>query len=39
MQKQLTPQLRFPEFTDPWEKKKLGEVLSIGSGRDYKHLR
>lgn len=32
------PQLRFPEFEGEWEKKKLGEVLTIGSGRDYKHL-
>ena len=34
----MTPQLRFPEFTDDWQVKKLGDVLSIGSGRDYKHL-
>lgn len=32
------PLLRFPEFQGEWEKKKLGEVLTIGSGRDYKHL-
>lgn len=32
------PLLRFPEFNGEWEKKKLGEVLTIGSGRDYKHL-
>lgn len=32
------PQLRFPEFEGEWERKKLGEVLTIGSGRDYKHL-
>ena len=32
------PALRFPEFKGDWEKKKLGEVLTIGSGRDYKHL-
>lgn|GEM_PF-1571093 len=32
------PQLRFPEFTDEWQAKKLGDILSIGSGRDYKHL-
>lgn len=35
----MTPQLRFPEFTDEWQVKKLGDVLSIGSGRDYKHLK
>ncbi len=33
-----TPQLRFPEFSGSWEKKKLGGVLTIGSGKDYKHL-
>lgn len=32
------PTLRFPEFTGEWEEKRLGEVLKIGSGRDYKHL-
>jgi len=36
------PQLRFKQkdgsdYPD-WEEKKLGEVLTIGSGRDYKHL-
>lgn len=35
----MTPKLRFPEFTDEWQVKKLGDVLSIGSGRDYKHLK
>jgi type I restriction enzyme S subunit len=33
-----TPQLRFPEFSDEWKAKKIGDVLTIGSGRDYKHL-
>ncbi|MCH8535889.1 MAG: restriction endonuclease subunit S [Flavobacteriaceae bacterium] len=32
------PKLRFPEFKGEWKKKKLGEVLKIGSGKDYKHL-
>jgi len=32
------PQLRFPEFSDAWEEKNVGDVLTIGSGRDYKHL-
>ena len=34
------PQLRFPEFKDEhvWEEKLLNKVLTIGSGRDYKHL-
>ncbi len=32
------PELRFPQFTDGWQIKKLGDMLEIGSGRDYKHL-
>lgn len=32
------PRLRFPEFTDEWQPKKLGDLLTVGSGRDYKHL-
>lgn len=36
--KALVPQLRFPGFKGEWEKKKIGSVLIIGSGRDYKHL-
>lgn len=35
----IKPQLRFPEFTDEWQLKKLGDILEIGSGRDYKHLK
>lgn len=34
----LIPKLRFPEFKDEWEDKQLGEILTIGSGKDYKHL-
>ena len=34
----LTPKLRFPEFSEEWEEKSIGKVLTIGSGRDYKHL-
>lgn len=30
--------MRFPGFEGEWEVKKIGDVLSIGSGRDYKHL-
>lgn len=42
MQKLFTQKLRFKDdngndFPD-WEGKKLGDVLTIGSGRDYKHL-
>lgn len=32
------PKLRFPEFKGEWEKKKLGDILKIGNGKDYKHL-
>lgn len=32
------PRLRFPEFTDPWEQRKLGTVVDVCSGKDYKHL-
>lgn len=36
----LVPKLRFPEFwyADGWERRKLGQLLTIGNGRDYKHL-
>ena len=34
----VQPKLRFPEFKGDWNKKLIKEVLSIGSGRDYKHL-
>lgn len=32
------PARRFPEFNDKWKNFPIGEVLKIGSGRDYKHL-
>ena len=32
------PPLRFPEFNGEWVEKKLGSILKIGSGKDYKHL-
>lgn len=32
------PALRFPEFTEEWNEYAIGKVLSIGNGRDYKHL-
>lgn len=35
----ITPALRFSEFAEEWQSKKLGNVLSVGSGRDYKHLK
>lgn len=32
------PELRFADFIDEWEQRKLGEVTDVKSGRDYKHL-
>lgn len=34
------PKLRFPEFMDEggWELKPLGKILSVGNGKDHKHL-
>lgn len=32
------PEMRLPGFTDAWEQRKLGELVDVCSGRDYKHL-
>ena len=32
------PEIRFKGFTDAWEQRKLGELVNVCSGRDYKHL-
>jgi len=32
------PNLRFPGFVGEWEESLIGEILKIGSGKDYKHL-
>ena len=32
------PEIRFEGFTDDWEQRKLGELVDVCSGRDYKHL-
>ena len=32
------PNLIFPEFSGEWENCQIANILSIGSGRDYKHL-
>jgi type I restriction enzyme S subunit len=32
------PEIRFKGFTDAWEQRKLGEVVDVRGGRDYKHL-
>lgn len=38
--KTATPRLRFPEYTKapPWRVKRFDQLLTIGSGKDYKHL-
>src|SRR5690625_7425813 len=38
--KGLVPRLRFPEFRSAgeWAIKPLGKILSIGNGKDHKHL-
>jgi type I restriction enzyme S subunit len=37
--KEAKPQLRFPGFDDLWYKQEIKNILSIGSGKDYKHLK
>ncbi|MDY6232126.1 restriction endonuclease subunit S [Peptostreptococcus porci] len=32
------PEIRFSGFTETWEQRKLGEIVDVYSGRDYKHL-
>lgn len=32
------PKLRFPEYSEDWKNRKIGKILSIGSGKDYRHL-
>ena len=36
----LVPRIRFPEFegSPTWKTKALGDLLTVGNGRDYKHL-
>ncbi|NBH76649.1 restriction endonuclease subunit S [Clostridiaceae bacterium] len=39
MQEQArVPAIRFAGFTYDWERRKLGEIVDVCSGRDYKHL-
>ena len=33
-----TPEIRFKGFWGEWAQKQLGELIDLGSGRDYKHL-
>lgn len=35
----LIPRLRFPGFDGTWNRLYIKNILSIGSGRDYKHLK
>ncbi|HAY2261934.1 TPA: restriction endonuclease subunit S [Staphylococcus aureus] len=37
-QKKNVPELRFPGFEGEWEEKKLGDLIKVNSGKDYKHL-
>ena len=37
-EKNAKPQLRFAGFDDTWEQRKLGDLVDVCSGRDYKHL-
>ena len=32
------PEIRFKGFSDAWEQRKLGDVVDVRSGKDYKHL-
>lgn len=32
------PTIRFRGFTDDWEQRKLGDLVDVCSGKDYKHL-
>ena len=32
------PEIRFKGFTEAWEQRKLGDVVDVRSGKDYKHL-
>lgn len=38
MKDRKKPTIRFKGFTEDWEQRKLGEVVDVCSGRDYKHL-
>lgn len=37
-EKRKSPALRFRGYTDDWEQRKLGDVVDVRSGKDYKHL-
>ena len=35
----VKPEIRFAGFTDDWEQRKLSSVITVCSGKDYKHLK
>ncbi|MCM1308969.1 MAG: restriction endonuclease subunit S [Butyrivibrio sp.] len=35
---ETTPQYRFAGFTEPWKEHKVGDIVDVCSGKDYKHL-
>lgn len=37
-QGQTVPEIRFKGFEGEWKRKRLGDVLEVGNGCDYKHL-
>jgi type I restriction enzyme S subunit len=37
-QQNVQPAIRFKGFTDAWEQRKLGTIVDVRSGKDYKHL-
>jgi type I restriction enzyme S subunit len=37
--KKNMPELRFPGFSNGWKQKRISEILTICSGKDYKHLK
>ncbi len=38
MEKRNVPEIQFEGFTDDWEQYKMGDIVDVCSGRDYKHL-
>jgi type I restriction enzyme S subunit len=38
-EKRLVPQLRFSEFEGEWKRRNIKDILTIGSGKDYKDLK
>ena len=35
---ETVPKIRFKGFSDAWEQRKLGDIVDVRSGKDYKHL-